>query len=175
MNWEALTAVSSALTGVVILATAIGGFVQIRQLKEQRRDIASIELVRIFQDSEFVRAFDVVMAVPEGLSAEKLRERGSEYLGAVRTVAIRFEMVGALVYRRVISFDVTEEVCGGATVAAWHRLKDLVKAQRIERNHPLDLEWFEWLADQFDKRRYVTQTPARVREQDWKPSTPPTS
>jgi hypothetical protein len=96
MNWEALTAMSTALTGLVIAATAIAGFVQIRQLREQRRDSATVELVRTFLDGEFVRAFDVVMSAPEGLSAEKLRERGSEYLGAVRTVAIRFEMVGAL-------------------------------------------------------------------------------
>jgi hypothetical protein len=170
MNWEALTAISAALTGLVIVATAIGGFIQIRHLREQRRDTASIELVRIFQDSEFVRAFDLVMSAPEGLSAEKIRERGPEYLGAVRTVAIRFEMVGALVHRRVISFGVTEEVCGGATVAAWHRLKALVEAQRIERKHPLDLEWFEWLADRFEKRRYVTEMPARSREQGQKPN-----
>ncbi|MBV8345552.1 MAG: hypothetical protein JO190_11285 [Candidatus Eremiobacteraeota bacterium] len=169
MNWEALTALSTAFTGLVIVATAIGGFAQIRQLREQRRDTASVELVRIFQDNDFVRAFDVVMTLPEDLSADELRSRGPEYLGAVRTVAIRFEMVGALVYRRTISFEITQEVCGGATVAVWHRLKAFVEAQRLERTHPLDLEWFEWLADQFEKRRYVTGTPARIREQNWKP------
>jgi hypothetical protein len=169
MNWEALTAISTAFTGLVIVATAIGAFMQIRQLREQRRDIASVELVRTFLDNDFVHAFDLVMSVPEGLSADELRGRGPEYLGAVRTVAIRFEMVGALVYRRTVSFYVTEEVCGGATVAVWHRLKALVEAQRIERTHPLDMEWFEWLADKFEKRRYVTQTPARIREKNWKP------
>ncbi|MGC1381736.1 MAG: hypothetical protein WA814_12020, partial [Candidatus Baltobacteraceae bacterium] len=168
MNWEAVTAISTAFTGLVIVATATGGFAQIRQLREQRRDTASVELVRTFQDVDFVRAFDLVMALPEGLSADELREHGPEYLAAVRTVAIRFEMVGALVYRRTISFKITEEVCGGATVAAWHRLKAFVEAQRIERNHPMDMEWFEWLADQFEKRRYLTQTPARLREQHWK-------
>ena len=170
MNWEALTAVSSALTGLVIAATAIGGFIQIRQLRDQRRDTATVELVKTFQDSDFVRAFDAVMSLPEGVSADQLRERGPEYLQAVRTVAIRFEMVGALVHGRTISFKVTEEVCAGAAVAVWHRLKAFVECQRIERNHPLDMEWFEWLAEQFEKRRYPTQTPACRREQHWKPS-----
>jgi hypothetical protein len=170
MNWEALTAISTTLTGLVIVATAIAGFVQIRQLREQRRDSATVELVRTFLDSEFVRAFDEVMSAPEGLSAEKLRERGSGYLGAVRTVAIRFEMIGALVHRRTISFDVTAEVCAGATVAVWHRLRGLIEAQRRERNHPQDMEWFEWLAEQFEERPHLTQTPARLRETDWKPN-----
>jgi hypothetical protein len=47
MNWEALTAISTAFTGLVIAATAIGAFIQIRQLREQRRETASIELVRV--------------------------------------------------------------------------------------------------------------------------------
>jgi hypothetical protein len=169
VNWEALTAIGTALTGLVIAATAIGGFVQIRQLQGQRRDTASVELVRVFLDSEFVRAFDLVLSLPEGISAAQLRERGSEYLAAVRTVALRFEMIGALVHRRVISFEVTEEVCRGAAVAVWRRLKSFVEATRIDRNHPLDMEWFEWLAEQFEKRRDAEQTPARLRERDWKP------
>lgn len=170
MNWEALTAISTALTGLVILATAIGGLIQIKQFRDQRRDTATVELVRVFQDSDFVRAFDAVMSLPEGASADQLRECGPEYLQAVRTVAIRFEMIGALVHGRTISFKVTEEVCAGAAVAVWRRLKAFVEAQRIERNHPLDMEWFEWLAEQFEKRRYPTQTPAHLREHNWRPS-----
>jgi hypothetical protein len=170
MNWEALTAISTAFTGLVIVATAIGGFVQIRHLREQRRDSATVELVRTFQDSDFVRAFDLVTSLPESLSADKLRERGPEYLGAVRTVAIRLEMVGALVHQRTISFEVTEEVCGGATVAVWRRVKALVEAQRTEQNYPIYLEWFEWLAEQFEKRSYLTHAPAHLRERNWKPN-----
>jgi|SRR5579872_160036 len=170
MNWEALAAISAALTVLVIVATAIAGFAQIRQLREQRRDSASVELVRTFQDSEFVRAFDLVMSLPVGLSAEELRARGPEYVQAARTVAIRLEMVGALVYRRTISFDVTEEVCGGATVAAWQRVKALVEAQRVEQDYPMYLEWFQWLAEQFEHGRYLTHTPAYAREQNWKPN-----
>jgi hypothetical protein len=169
VNWEALAAVSTAFTGLVIVATAIAAFLQIRQLQEQRRDGASVELVRMFQDSEFVRAFDLVMSLPEGVSADEVQGRGAEYVHAARTVGVRLEMVGALVYRRTISFDITEEVCGGATVALWRRLRALVEAQRLERNHPLDMEWFEWLAEQFEKRPYPTETPARLREQNWKP------
>ena len=169
MNWEALTAISTALTGLVIGATAIAGFVQIRQLREQRRDIAAVELVRTFQDAEFVRAFHLVMALPEGLSADELRKRGSECLGAVRTMASRFEMVAGLVYRRTVSFEVTEEVTGGATIAAWHRIRALVEAQRREQNYPMYLEWFQWMAEQFERRGYLAHAPAHISEQDWKP------
>lgn len=170
MNWEALAAISAALTALVIVATAIAGFIQIRQLREQRRDSASVELARTFQDSEFVRAFDLVMSLPVGLSADELRDRGAEYLLAAHTVAVRLEMVGALVYRRTVSFDVTEEVCGGATVAVWHRMKALVEAQREEQDYPMYLEWFQWLAEQFERGRYLAHTPAYLRERNWKPS-----
>jgi len=153
----------------VIVATAIAGFVQIRQLRDQRRDTASIELVRTFQDTEFVRAFDLVMSLPVGLPAEQLRARGPEFVQAARTVAIRLEFVGALVYRRTVSFDVTEEICGGATVSIWHRVKALVEAERMEQDYPMFLEWFQWLAEQFEKGKYLTHSPAHVRERNWKP------
>ena len=169
MNWEALTAISAALTVLVIVATAIAGFIQIRQLRDQRRDSAAVELVRTFQDGEFVRAFDLVMSIPVGLSADELRARGPELMQAIRTVAIRLEMVGAIVYRRAISFDVTEEVCRGATVGAWRRTKALVEAQRAEQDWPMYLEWFQWLAEQFEKEKNRRQAPAHLRERNWEP------
>lgn len=50
MSWEAVAGVEHAITGLVIAVTAFVGFDQLRQLREQRRDSATVELVRTFQD-----------------------------------------------------------------------------------------------------------------------------
>ncbi len=172
MNWEALTAVSTAFTACVILVTALVGVYRLRQLREQRRDTASIELMRSLQDTAFARAFLFVLSLPEEISAADLRERFSELQEAVQILAFRFETIGLLVYRGTISFEVVEDLVGGAVVSVWHRLKGVTLRTREEKDWPMYCEWFQWLAEQLEKRGRLRQMPAHVRLSDWSPKTP---
>ncbi|HET9342564.1 MAG TPA: hypothetical protein VFO25_06595 [Candidatus Eremiobacteraceae bacterium] len=94
MGWEAVTAISTAIMGLVIAVTAFVGLDQLRQLREQRRDSATVELVRTFQDVDFTRAVGLVFTLPSGISATDLRAQGREYEEAARLVALRFESLG---------------------------------------------------------------------------------
>lgn len=167
MNWEAVTALSTALTGAVILITAVAGVAQLRQLRAQRRDTAAVELVRSFQDVAFAQVFPLVMSLPLGLSASDLRSRGARYEEAAQILGMRFELLGVLVHRRAIAFDVALDLTGGACIGTWHRLKGAVTDLRQEQGYPMYLEWFQWLAEQFEKREKLQQTPAHLRFVDW--------
>jgi hypothetical protein len=130
MNWEAVTAWSTAFTGVVILVTALVGVNQLAQLRAQRRDAAAVELMRSLQDPDFSRAFARVISLPAEISPNELREFGREYVEAAQILAGRFELLGVLVYRGAVSFEVTEELAGGAVVAGWLRLKSMALETR---------------------------------------------
>ena len=78
-------------------------------------------------------------------------------------------MLGVLVHRGAISFDVTEDLGGGGIVSMWLRLKDLARATRDEQCYPMYLEWFQWLAEQYQKRDRLQQVPAFERHQTWIP------
>ncbi|HXW52307.1 MAG TPA: hypothetical protein VEJ41_09980, partial [Candidatus Acidoferrales bacterium] len=125
MNWEAVAALATTFTGGIILITAIVGVYQLRQLREQRRDSAAIELVRILQDTTFGRAFQAVLSLPPGVSASELRAHGAEMEEAATVLAFRFETLGVLVYRGTISFEVMDDLVGAGVVALWDRLKGL--------------------------------------------------
>jgi hypothetical protein len=45
VSWEAVTALSTAGTTVVILVTAVAGVAQLRPLRAQRCDSAAVELI----------------------------------------------------------------------------------------------------------------------------------
>ncbi len=169
MNWEAVAALSTAFTGFVIVVTALVAGDQLRQLRAQRRDAAAVELTRSLQDTDVTRAFRLIAALPPGISASDLRALGTEYEDAAQLLALRWEMLGVLVYRGTISFDVMEDLAGGATVALWERLKNLTSEIRQSQNYPMYLEWFQWLAEQFIRRDRLHQTPAHVRYRDWTP------
>jgi hypothetical protein len=169
MSWEALTAVSTAFTGLVILVTALVGVNQLAQMREQRRDGAAVELMRSLQDSDYARAFSLIMSLPAGISSEELRRRGHEYAEAATILTFRFEMLGVLVYRGTISFGLTEELVGGAVVSVWHRMKTLVQETRDAQDWPMYLEWFQWMAEQFEGRGRLLQVPAHERHRGWSP------
>ena len=169
MTWDALTALATAFTGCVILVTALIGAYQLQQVREQRRDTAAIELMRSLQDTTFARAFLTIMSQPE---KTLMANASVEVNEAALILAFRFETLGLLVYRRTISFDIVEDLVGGAAVTTWHRLKERTLSQREEQHWPMYCEWFQWLAEQLEKRDRLGQTPAYLRANDWNPQTP---
>jgi len=172
MSWEAVTATATAFMAIVILVTAIVGVVQLRQLREQRRDAAAIELMRSLQDTTFSHAFRLILALPEGISAAELSAGGPELEEAAQILAFRFETFGLLVYRGTISFETMEELAGGATISIWNRLKDTARQTREAKGWPMYCEWFQWIAEQFEKRGRLQQVPAHLRLRDWNPVRP---
>jgi hypothetical protein len=170
MNWEAVTASATAFTAFVIAVTALVGVTQLAQLRAQRRDTAAVELMRSLQDPDFSRAFALIIALPADVSAKELHAFGPAYVEAAQILALRYEMLGVLVYRGVVSFDVTEDLTSGAVVATWLRLNNNALELRETQNYPMYLEWFQWLVEQFEQRGRLQQTPAHTRHRDWAPA-----
>jgi len=170
MNWEAVTAISTACTGAVILATAIVSLRQLRQFEVQRRDAASLELMRSLQDQTFSHAFRVIMSLPEGASAAELRARGAEFEEAAQLLALRIENLGVLAYRGTVAFEIISELAGGGIVGIWSRLKDTARETRERMRYPMYLEWFQWLAEQLEARERLNERPAHERLKDWRSS-----
>jgi hypothetical protein len=169
MNWEALAAISTFFTGVVIAVTAVVAVVQLQHLRGQRRDTAAIELIRSVQDPEITRAFRLIMSLAPGISADELQAKGTQYVEAAYLLGLRFEMLGVLVHRGAITFDVAEDLTQGGVVGAWVRLEDTVMQLRKTNNLPLFLEWFQWLAEQYEKRGSVHRPPAHELYREWEP------
>jgi hypothetical protein len=169
MTWEAISAIATAFTAVVITVTALLGVSQIAQLRAQRRDATAIELMKSLQDTDFARAARLIILQPETLSAADIAAGGPELEEAAMILAFRFETIGLMVYRGTISFRLVEELVGGATIEIWNRLSTWVVATRIEQGWPMHGEWFQWLAERFMAHGRLERTPAHERLRDWNP------
>ena len=170
MSWEAVTAIATAFTGCVILITAVVGVYQLRQMRTQRSDSAAIELMRSLQDTTFARAFQLVSSLPTEMPALTQQMRDANLEEAATILAFRFETLGLLVYRGAISFDVMEDLMGGAVLTIWNRLKNRISEIRKEKDWPMYCEWFQWLAEQFERRGRLQEIPAHIRLRNWTPS-----
>ncbi|HXW76605.1 MAG TPA: hypothetical protein VEJ20_04270 [Candidatus Eremiobacteraceae bacterium] len=170
MSWEAVTALSAAVTCLVIVVTVFVGVYQLREFQVQRRDIATIEVVRSLQDTTFNHAFYVIIALEPGIASTDLRAR-ADAVEAAQILAFRFEPLGLMVHRGTIAFEVVDDLIGAAVMGAWERLKDDTERVRVEKHWPSYCEWFQWLAEQLEKRGRLQKAPAYLRFRDWNPST----
>ena len=96
---------------------------QIRQYRQQRRDAAAIELVRTLQSREFVEAFRLLSRVPDGISLEALRAKGSEYEDTAITLGAMGETIGLMVYRSIAPYELVREQVGGLLLTMWQKLR----------------------------------------------------
>ena len=118
---------------------------QLQHLRGQRRDSATIELIRSVQDPELARAFTLIMSLPRGISADELQAKGPQYVEAANLIGLRFEMLAVLVYRGAIGFHVAEDLTQGGVVAIWARLEQTAmhtrKTQSRPPAHELHRDW----------------------------------
>jgi len=61
-----------------------------------------------------------------------------------------FESTGILVNRKIISFDVVNDLVGGVIQVTWKKLELWIREWRESRN-PVAGEWFEWLKVEIEK------------------------
>ncbi|HET6472807.1 MAG TPA: hypothetical protein VFG38_13260 [Pseudomonadales bacterium] len=152
---------------LTIVGGAVFGIIQLIEFRGQRRDLVAVELMRSFYNPEFSHAVTLIRALPDNVSAVELRERNADLERAALMIAMMYETMGLLVFRRIASFDLAQELTGGLIVVLWRKLGVWVATVRDEQAHPRFAEWFEWLAIQFGNPAHVT-APAYVAFRDWK-------
>lgn len=154
------------IAGVLIV---IGGFgfavIQILQFRKQRSELAAIELVRSFANPEFAHALHLVLSLPSGVRAEKLRQRDSRYEDAAWLVGLTLESVGVMVDRRIVTTDMVYELMGGVSQSVWEKLSGWVEDLRREQGQDKYHEWMERLAMQMKQHAEETGAAPAYRRQ----------
>jgi hypothetical protein len=154
--------------------TVIGGvgfaIVQLREFRHQRRSAIAAELMRSFYNPELARAVRLIQQLPDGVSAQELRERGPEYEIAAILVSTTYETMGLLVFLEIAPFSMVLELTGGLTVVMWKKLDRWLDELRVEQSQPTWAEWFQWLAERLDEwSREHPSRPAYEEFSGWRP------
>jgi len=160
------------LAQVVGAATVVGGtifgLVQFFEYKKQRQEAVAGEVMRTFIGPELARALTILRGMPDGVSAEQLRQEGFEAENAAVLICTTFETLGVLVYKRIAPFHLVVELAGGIIVVMWRKLGPWLEQIRIEQRQPSWAEWFQWLAQQCERHKDEVM-PAYRKHADWVP------
>jgi len=132
-----------------VLFAIIFAFLEFRQLRFQRRENASLEMMRAWQGPEYVNAIYEILQVDDHVEPEVLRAMGGEHELMAFRVCMTFEALGVMAYRGSLPIEVVNDLMGGAVCSSWRKLDRWVLYFR-ENYNSRAFEWCEWLAHRLE-------------------------
>ena|ERR1700730_164597 len=180
MNWEALTAISTAFTSLIILSTVLFAARQVKAANDQSKAMsAQLEhLRRATQLQGMLAIFDEIMA-PDLMDSYrfimtdfemKMREEAFRAEALQRTPDLtahkelplmrHFERIGTLVKNDLIDVDVVLDFMGLFILDIWRHLEPIVVEQRRLQKQQSLWENFEYLGRKSAVRVARTRGPS---------------
>lgn len=160
--------IAELLGAISIVAALTFSAFQIREFKMRRRDSVAVGLMQSFYSADLAHAVSLLRLLPDGGSAQQLRDKGPGYEEAAILVTTTFETMGLLVHRRIAPFSLVEELAGGMTVVMWRKIGAWLETVREEQSQPSWAEWFQWLAERLQAVE-DDKEPAHLRFKSWRP------
>jgi hypothetical protein len=186
--WDALTAISTAVTAVVIAATVAVGYRQIRlagdQLEHLRSatqlegtlkifselDAPEFRSARLFVERELAqRLLDPAFREEVLLGAQALDEAEHKELLITST----FEKIGTYARHKLLDPILIADNCGPLIREMWEKLDECGYFELRRRNNPYSLENFEYLYDAAMEWFENDEPPFRTSRRKQRPMTPP--
>jgi hypothetical protein len=158
VSWEAVTALATLFTGVVILATVVVGLVQLGELRRATQLEGVMAIADMFGEAElleglrFVRyEFEDRLKNDAPFRDEFFSPRGWTGSHPEHRVLMVFELVGAYIKHRLVNGDAVFDLVSTRIVGAWERLAPAVATLREMRGNPSAWENAEFLAGEASK------------------------
>ena len=169
---ESLTVMANIAEIVGVTIVIFGLFfavLQMRQIREQRRELAAIELFRFYGNPSFTRAVKRILHMPDGLSADEIRRDDNGLEDAAMLIGSTMENIGVMTHQRIVPFTVVNHLIGASTLILWHKLQPWAAGLRKEADNDYLFEWFQWLVGQLEKYEEPDQRPAYQAYSEWMP------
>jgi len=164
-----LADMAEILGALVVVGGLMFAVLQMRNIRQQRRELAAIELFRSFGNPEFNKAYEKVIKLPDGLSAAEIEARHPDLEHYAMLISTTMENIGVMTYQRIVPYLVVNDLIGSTTGLLWRKLERWILDLREELGSPDAFEWFQWLAERLDENRDPNEKPAFEAYKSWKP------
>jgi hypothetical protein len=165
-----LADMAEILGALIVIGGLVFAIMQMRNFRQQRREMAAIELFRFFGNTDFNTAYEKILKLPGGLSNEEIEVRHPGLEHSAMLICTTMENIGVMTYRRIVPFLVVDNLIGTSTVILWHKLERWVYDLREELGSEHAFEWFQWLAERLEELSDPDEKPAFVEHKAWKPA-----
>lgn len=165
-----LADMAEILGAIVVVGGLIFAIIQMRHFRQQRRELAAIELFRSFGNARFNQAYGHILSLPDGLSANEIDVQYPDRASCALLICTTMENIGVMTFQRIVPFLVVKNLIGASTVVLWRKLEHWVYDLRKSLDTPQAFEWFQWLAERLEEINDPNDQPAYEEHKDWKPS-----
>lgn len=170
MDSLAITANIAEIVGATIVVIGlVFAVLQMRQLREQRRELAAIEMFRFYGNPSFTRALIRVLHMPDGSTAQEIRRDENGVEDAAMLISSTMENIGVMTHQRIVPFTVVNHLIGASALILWKKLELWTTKIREETDNDYLFEWFQWLVVQLEQYDEEDQRPAYQAYSTWMP------
>jgi hypothetical protein len=168
-DFSRLANMAEIFSAIVVIGGIIFAVIQMRQTRQQRRELAAIELFRSFGSPAFADAYRNVLHYPDGVDAKQLKQEYPNGEQFAMMICTTLESVGVMMYQRIVPSAVVNNLIGSSTIILWRKLETWVQDLRIELDNPFAFEWFQWLAMTLSDLQNDSDRPAYEAHTEWQP------
>ena len=165
-----LANIAEIIGAIIVVGGLIFAVLQMRQTRQQRREMAAIELFRFFGNPKFSAAYKRILRLPEGLSAEDIENSEKGLEDAAMLICATMESIGVMTYQRIVPFAIVRHLIGTSCPTLWRKISPWVVMLREEQHAPTVFEWFQWLAERLENHDSLDDEPAYLAHKAWVPS-----
>ena len=154
MNWQAVSAIATSITAVIIFISVIGVYWQLREFKRASYAQAFFVAIQRLQEQKFREARGEIFALRDS----PYLDWSSEKTLTAQIVCSNYDVIGILFRNKMLPKRMVLD-CGGdnSLLRLWTILEPLIKKTRRERNAPEfwdDMEYMYKLALKYHKRNH---------------------
>ncbi len=148
LTLETVANYAEIIGAIAVLFAIVFALVEFRQLGIQRREYASLEMMRSWESAEYIDAIYEILQLAEHTDPDVLSDTHQKM--AFR-VSMTFEVMGLMAHRGTLPLDLIHDLMGGAVSSTWTKLDRWV-IQFREQYNPRAFEWYQWLAKEIASR-----------------------
>ncbi len=165
-----LANIAEIIGAIIVVGGLIFAVLQMRQTRQQRRELAAIELFRFFGNPQFAAAYKQVLRMSNELSIAEIESDTNGLGDAAMLISTTMESIGVMTFQRIVPFVVVKNLIGSSVPELWRKLAPWIKNLREEQGCPELFEWFQWMAERIEQDPSSNDDPAYVAHKKWMPS-----
>ncbi len=152
MSAEFITELANIALTLSLIVAVIFGIAQIQTSKKERRERLTIEMLQTFQSREFAEniLFITTAKFPKN-QKEWISWEPDERVKFIQ-VGQQMESLGILLADGLIDINLLDKTLGSFITSTWETYKPLILELRERNPDPYLSEYFQWMAEQIDKR-----------------------
>lgn len=152
MSTEFISVLANLALTLSLIVAIIFGIAQIRAAKKDRRERLTLETLRNFQTREFASMILFVTNTKFPGTYSEWQSRATADRELFIQLMQQMESVGILLADGSIDIELVDKTLGSFVTSSWEKYKPVVSDMREKSNDPYLAEYFQWMAEQIDRR-----------------------